>query len=404
MQAKPSLATALLLAVPYVGLFGSGLLLPVLPKISQALDVSFTQATYLLSSLSLASGITLPIAGYLSDRWTRTIVLVPSLLLYGLAGLMAGLAGWLLPEPFGVLLFARILQGIGSAGTVAQVIALAGDLYPSKRRAQVLGLLETSNAAAKASGPLIGATLGAVLWYLPFFVYPVIAVPLGIALWLVLGRLPSEEAKKPLSLRAYVAQFWAEARGQLLPLLAVMLIGMLAVLFVLVVLALLSRELAGAGVHGFRRGVLIAMPEVVFGIVALLTGRWLRSGGRRGNRRATLGGLLVMASALSLLAEQESLAWLMAGALAVGAAAGAVLASGNIVIAAAMPAEERGLLSALYGAIRSLGAAMLSVFFLVARRLGSEALLFWMSAGLVAALSVLVWFVLFNDGRRQSLE
>src|SRR5690606_32164873 len=63
------------LAIPFTGLLSTALLIPVLPKIAAALHIPFRQATWLVVLPSLVAGLFIPVAGYLADRWTRTVVL-----------------------------------------------------------------------------------------------------------------------------------------------------------------------------------------------------------------------------------------------------------------------------------------------------------------------------------------
>src|SRR5690606_22378325 len=88
---KPSWPVALLLSIPFVGLLSNAVLIPVLPKVAGALHIPYQKAAWLIVVPSVVAGFFIPVGGYLSDRWTRTIVLAPSLFLYGAAGLLAAL-------------------------------------------------------------------------------------------------------------------------------------------------------------------------------------------------------------------------------------------------------------------------------------------------------------------------
>jgi len=110
-------ALASLCSVPFVMVLGNSMLIPVLPAMGHALDVSPVQVGLLITAFSVPAGLLIPLAGALADRYGRKIIMVPALMLYGLGGLLAGAAALWLAKPFPYLLGARILQGVGAGGT-----------------------------------------------------------------------------------------------------------------------------------------------------------------------------------------------------------------------------------------------------------------------------------------------
>ena len=64
-------------------------------------------------------------------------------------------------------------------------MALAGDLIQDNERAQVLGLLEAANGLGKVISPLAGAAIGLIAWYMPFFVYGILALPIALAIYVI---------------------------------------------------------------------------------------------------------------------------------------------------------------------------------------------------------------------------
>lgn len=395
-----SFSIALLLAVPFVGLLSNAMLVPVLPKMAAALNVPFHHVSWLIVVPSIVAAVFIPIGGYLSDRWTRTVVLAPSLILYGTGGLLGAVSPWLTSQPFPVLLVARFFQGIGYAGTIVLVIALAGDMLEPDRRSRVLGLIETSNALGKASGPLIGAALGSLAWYAPFFVFPTLAIPIGIMLWRHLGRLPHPGEPRP-ALPTFVRRVWKAVRPRLLAMAAVFITGFWGVNVILLLLTLLSRDLADAGWHPLPRGVVITLPEIAVGTAAWAAGRFLQGDLAAAGPTVVLGGMGVMALAL-VFAGLAAGIWALAAAAAVaGAAAGAVLAGCNVLLSDAVSDEQRGVVAAVYGAFRALGVAIIPLFFAMSTALGGEPTALWLMAGTIAASGIAAWHFLSrgDEGR-----
>jgi MFS family permease len=94
----------------------------------------------------------------------------------------------------GVLIAARVLQGVGAALMTSATLAIISDVFPDEReRATAVGIWAAVGALGFAVGPLIGGALTqAVHWAWIFFVN----VPIGIV-GLVLGARLVPESKDP---------------------------------------------------------------------------------------------------------------------------------------------------------------------------------------------------------------
>src|SRR5690606_38546402 len=151
---------------------------------------------------SLPAGIVIPFAGALSDHIGRKRIMFPALLLYGLGGLGAGFASLWLAKPYGWILAARILQGVGAGGTYQIALALTGDLFQGKERPKAVGILEAANGLGKVISPVAGAALGPLVWFAPFFTYGILAIPIAFAVWLLVDEPKSQRQKQ--SAREYL--------------------------------------------------------------------------------------------------------------------------------------------------------------------------------------------------------
>ena len=70
-----------LASVPLVMTLGNSMLIPILPTIEKKLHISSFQVSMIITIYSIVAILLIPIAGYLSDRWGRKMVMVPSLLI-----------------------------------------------------------------------------------------------------------------------------------------------------------------------------------------------------------------------------------------------------------------------------------------------------------------------------------
>src|SRR6185295_2139902 len=77
-----------------------------LPSIAGDLGVSPEQGTWVITSFGVANAISLPLTGWLSERYGQVRLFVASILLFVIASLACGLA-----PSLGLLIFFRIVQG-----------------------------------------------------------------------------------------------------------------------------------------------------------------------------------------------------------------------------------------------------------------------------------------------------
>jgi ACDE family multidrug resistance protein len=112
--------------------------------------------------------------GALSDRFGCRRIVVPSLLIFGLAGGACAFA-----PTFETLLALRALQGVGSAGLVAINYAIIGGLYGGQERTTALGYNSSVLSNGTASCPAVGGALAVFGWFYPFLL-PLGAIPIAI--------------------------------------------------------------------------------------------------------------------------------------------------------------------------------------------------------------------------------
>ena len=175
--------------VTLMAVLGVSSITPAFPKIVRELNVS-SQAIGLLITVFTFPGVLLtPVMGILADRFGRKKILVPSLLLFGLAG-----GACAFTQNFNVLLIFRFFQGVGAASLGSINTAIIGDLYSDKERIVAMGYNASVLSIGTATYPALGGTLAIIGWNYPFFL-PLMAIPVGVfvLLWL---RNPEPEKKQ----------------------------------------------------------------------------------------------------------------------------------------------------------------------------------------------------------------
>lgn len=111
-------------------------MLPALPEIGDTLGiVSPNERQWIITSYLLGFGAAQIVYGTLADRFGRRVVLLVGLAIYVAASLMATVA-----SSFDTMMIARVLQGIGAAGTRVLAVSIVRDCYSGRQMARVMSL------------------------------------------------------------------------------------------------------------------------------------------------------------------------------------------------------------------------------------------------------------------------
>ncbi|WP_030669592.1 MFS transporter [Streptomyces cellulosae] len=145
-----------------------------LPSIQTDLDVSDANLAWIVNAYALAFGGLLLLGGKAGDLFGRRRMFQVGIIVFTLASLLGGLA----PNE-GLLIGARVLQGIGAAIAAPSALALITTTFPAgKPRNTAMGVY----AAMAGVGATVGLLLGGILtdgldWRWVFFVN----IPIGLA-------------------------------------------------------------------------------------------------------------------------------------------------------------------------------------------------------------------------------
>lgn len=355
LQRPVWVVTGLLSVIPLLMVLGNSVLIPVMPTMEKAMHVTKFQVSLLITLFSVPAGIVIPIAGFLSDRFSRKWIVGPSLLLFGSGGVLAGCAGWWFEKPYPVILIARIIQGVGASGTAPIAMAWIGDLFKGSTRSRVLGINEASNAFGKVVSPIIGATVALLGWSMVFFVFPVLCIPVAIGVWWL---LPSTVTKSTQSVGAYLKTVGAVFKVEGRWLFTAYLAGAAALFTLFGVLFYLSDLLEKKyNIDGVMKGLVLAIPLVVLSATSFTVGAFIQKK-QLLMKWLIVIGFAVLATALCAAAWLAANAWILIGLMSVGAlGTGAVLPCLNMFITSAVSTQQRGIVTSFYGSVRFLGVA-----------------------------------------------
>jgi EmrB/QacA subfamily drug resistance transporter len=153
-----------------------------LPSIQHDLGFSQGNLTWVLDGYLITFGGFLLLAGRLGDLAGRKRVFLSGLVLFTAASVLCGIA-----DSQGLLIGARLLQGVGGAVASSVILAIIVTEFPEKReQAKAMGLYAFVSAGGGSIGLLAGGALTQSLdWHWIFFVN----VPIGIVAFALGSRL-----------------------------------------------------------------------------------------------------------------------------------------------------------------------------------------------------------------------
>ena len=185
-------------------ILGVASITPAFPRIVKELNISTKDVGLLIAAFSFPGILLTPFLGIIADRWGRKRIIVPFLILFGIAG---GLCFFV--RDFKLLLVLRLIQGVGAAPLGPLTVAIIGDLYSGKELITAMGYNSSVRSIGSAGYPAIGGALAMIGWHYPF-ILPVIAIPVG---FLVLTALKVPEPENEFRIREHLNTVWEKLRS-----------------------------------------------------------------------------------------------------------------------------------------------------------------------------------------------
>ena len=163
-----------------------------LPYIAGGLGRSFDEVTWILTTYLVANAVVLPMSAWLSRVFGRKNYYMACVALFTITSFFCGIA-----PSLGVMLMARVLQGIGGGGLAPVEQAILVDTFPPAKRASAFALYTVAIVTAPAIGPVLGGWItDNYNWRWVFL----INIPIGILSILLTSRFvfdpPSFEAER----------------------------------------------------------------------------------------------------------------------------------------------------------------------------------------------------------------
>jgi EmrB/QacA subfamily drug resistance transporter len=381
------------------------LVIPVLPTIQAGLHTSQNTVTWVLTAYLVSASIFTPIIGRLGDMWGKERMLVAALIALTAGSVLAALAG-----SVGVMIIARVIQGIGG-GVLPLAFGIIRDEFPVRKVAGAVGVIAALAAAGAGLGIVLAGPIVEALDYHWLFWIP--AIILGIATvaarlvvpespvrapgrlswgaavllsgWLVALLVPISEAPSwgwgsarvlgllVLAAALAVAWFVVESRSshplvdmRMMRMPVVWSTNLVALLFgvgMYATFAFLPEFLqtpASAG-YGFglsitRSGLILLPSSVAMFALGVASGRLTA---RLGAKVVLLAGALISIIPFVLLTVAHDHQWQIVLAMVLqGVGFGMAFAAMSNLIVQGVPAEQTGVASGMNANIRTIGGSI----------------------------------------------
>ncbi len=189
----------IIFSITLFAVMGVASITPAFPSIIKHYGLTAKQIGYLITVFTLPGIFISPFIGMLADRYGRKTILVPTMLLFGIAGFLCAFQ-----TDYQGLLVMRFFQGIGASSLGALNVTLIGDLFEGKKRAQAMGYNASVLSIGTASFPAIGGLLAAFDWHYAFLL-PVLILPLALV---VVFKLQTPIIRNTISLSQYLSNVW----------------------------------------------------------------------------------------------------------------------------------------------------------------------------------------------------
>jgi EmrB/QacA subfamily drug resistance transporter len=143
-----------------------------LPSIQRDLGVGLSELEWIVTGYALTFAALMLTGGKLADAYGRRLIFVVGIAIFTFSSLACGLA-----TTGGVLIGARIVQGVGAALMNPATLSIIAATFAPRERGKAIGIWAGTAALALAIGPLVGGLLTKHIgWSWIFFVN----VPVGV--------------------------------------------------------------------------------------------------------------------------------------------------------------------------------------------------------------------------------
>lgn len=317
---------------------------PVFPVYLVSLGASGTLIGFIMSSFTIMATVSRPFVGMLIDRSGRKRFLILGIVLLFVATLGYSWAPGLI-----ILVFFRMVHGIGWSACTTTVSTLAADIAPTHKRGTMIAYAGLASNVGGALGPIAGFAA-----YYRFGFHGMFLAVLGVILLSFLFALPIKDPYRP-SIESGMRRTWWKllfVRDSLLPavIMAFLAFGHAGV-STYIPLYMLQENFGNPAYYFAVEAVFIILSRPIAGPLS----------DRLGRRVIILPGLILQILGLVVVALAPSTRYLLVAAAINGLAFGSAHPGLMTLAIDWVPAHRRGLSMAQFQTFHDLGIGVGSV-------------------------------------------
>ncbi|CAM4186374.1 MFS transporter [Lacicoccus alkaliphilus] len=156
---------SVIMLIQFLIYFGFSMIIPVIPEIVTELEASTIHMGWLLAVYSLASFLSAPFFGRLSDKYGRRKILLYGLFAFALSFFIFGV----FIDNLFVLYISRILGGAASGALYTATTSMVADITTRETRTKYMGLVGMAIGMGFIFGPGIGGLLAGISLSLAYY-------------------------------------------------------------------------------------------------------------------------------------------------------------------------------------------------------------------------------------------
>ena len=165
-----------------------------LPAIAGDLGVSSTQGTWVITSFAIANAISVPLTGWLTQRFGAVRLFTMSVLLFVLASWLCGFA-----PSIELLITFRVLQGLVAGPMIPLSQTLLLSSYPRDKSGVALAMWSITTLVAPVVGPLLGGWItDNISWPWIFYINVPVGLTAAAVTWSIYRKRETPRVKLPI--------------------------------------------------------------------------------------------------------------------------------------------------------------------------------------------------------------
>src|SRR5450432_4741094 len=165
-----------------------------IPAIAGDMGVSPSQGTWVITSFAVANGISVPLTGWLTQRYGQVRLFTASVLLFVIASLLCAVA-----PSIELLILFRVIQGAVAGPMIPLSQSLLLSSYPKKSAGTALAMWAITTLVAPVVGPLLGGWItDNISWPWIFYINVPVGIGAAAVTWMLYKKRETPTVRLPI--------------------------------------------------------------------------------------------------------------------------------------------------------------------------------------------------------------